>query len=189
MNAGNIILETLKKTVAVIENLKISYCLFGGLAMQAYKRIRATLDVDIMAALGDIAENDFIVTMEKSGFKLARAKGIIEIKGFKFFRFLYAGKDDEYGLDIFVDIALMKGEFQQHILRRRKQFDFSGSKIHIASCEDLILLKILAQRPLDNADAEALLEQNTEDLDKGYLMKQARTLGINRQLQSMLGDH
>lgn len=188
MNAGNIIFETLHKAVAVIESLKIPYCLFGGLAMQAYKRIRATLDVDIMAALGDIAENDFMAAMEKSGFNMARTQGIIEIKGFKFFRFFYAGEDAQYGVDIFVDIVVMKGEFGQHILRRRKQFDFSGCPIHIASCEDLILLKILARRPLDNADAEALVEQNKEDLDKAYLMRQARTLGIDRQMRSMIEE-
>lgn len=184
MRESNIVLEALKQAVKVMRELKADYCLFGGLAMQAYKRIRATMDVDLMVAINKSSISNLISKFETKGFKFDRKRGIVKISGFNLLRFTYTDKN--YGLEIFVDIATVNTEFQKQMLSRKQRLDFFGIKINVASCEDLILLKTLAGRPIDKVDARVLIQENLGAIDKDYLKSQAKELGIARGLQQML---
>jgi len=184
MTVSNIVLEALDKTVKAIKEIGQDYCLFGGLAMQAYKRIRATMDVDLMVAVDSEKINDFILSLERRGFRFDTDKGIIKIKDFKFLRFAYC--DKKYEIEVYIDCVTATGIFQKEILRRKKTLDIFGLKVNVASCEDLILLKVLASRPLDRVDARVLIEENAQDLDRDYLKKWAKELGIARRIGYML---
>jgi len=182
MTESNIVLEALKQAVKAAGKLKIDYCLFGGLAMQAYKRIRATMDVDLMVAVDKDRIPDLIFQLESEGLKFDRKRGIVKISGFDLLRFIYT--DKRYMLEIFVDIAAANTNFQKQILSRKQRLDFFGIKINIASCEDLILLKVLSGRPIDKLDAQVLIQENLKYIDKSYLTSQARELGTDRSLRT-----
>lgn len=181
---SNIVLEALLHTLETIENIGVDYVLFGGLAMPAYRRIRATKDVDIMISLQGKEMKIIIPPMEKAGFRLDPQKGIKELKDFRLFRFVYT--DKVYGLEIYTDLVKAETEFQKEIIRRKKIITLWGRKINFASCEDLILLKILGGRPIDIADAQGLLEENIEGLDKIYLKTWAQKLGLDNKMKELL---
>ena len=184
MTVSNIILRALKKIVEVLEKEDIDYCLFGGLAMQVYKRIRATKDIDLIVSFA--LENPFelINRIERAGFNFDKKKGVIKINGFKLLRFIY--NDEDTGFEIFIDLVITKGEFQKQILNRKTKTDFLGIKVNIASLEDLILLKFLANRPIDIVDASVLLEENKKGIDKIYLKTWAKRLDIEDKLKELL---
>ena len=184
---SNAILEALKRAIKVMEKEDVDYCLFGGLAMQVYKRIRATRDVDLMATVNKKKITNFISRMEKAGFKFDRKKGTVRIRDFELLRFIYA--DEALGLEIFVDLVTTTTEFQKIVLLRKQRLDFLGVAVNIASCEDLILLKILGNRPIDIADAQGLIEENIKDLNKIYLGKRAKELGVDRTLERLLKEN
>jgi hypothetical protein len=46
MLISNIILSVLKKVIEILEKKNFDWYLFGGLAMQAYRRIHATRDIE-----------------------------------------------------------------------------------------------------------------------------------------------
>jgi len=186
VRASNIVLKALKEAIKVIKELKVDYCLFGGLAIAAYKRIRATMDVDLMVDISEKQFADFISGLEKRGFKFDHKKGIIKIGNFEILRFIYTDKESQ--IDVFVDCVNIKTEFQKEVLSRKQNLDILGTRVNIASCEDLILLKILAARPLDKVDAQVLIAENVKDIDRNYLKKWARELGVERRLQHMLPD-
>jgi hypothetical protein len=61
-----------------------------------------------------------------------------------------------------------------------------GFSVRVASCEDLILLKLAAGRPIDLADARELVEINREKLDMKYLESRAQTLGLAAELAATI---
>lgn len=184
MTVSNIVLRALKKIVEVLEKENLDYCLFGGLAIQVYKRIRATRDVDLMVAISSDRIFKLIRQIKQENFRLDKKRGIIKINGFELLRFIYT--DEETKFEIFIDLVSAATEFQKHILDRKTKTDFLGININIASLEDLVLLKLLADRPIDLLDAQYLLEENKEIIDKDYLRNWAKRLGIAKKLNKLL---
>lgn len=184
MTVSNIVLRALKKIVDLLEKENLDYCLFGGLAMQVYKRIRATKDVDLMVSVNPNRTFELIEQIEKEGFKFDKKRGIIKINGLELLRFIYMDEDTNF--EIFIDVVTATTEFQRQVLNRKIKRDFLGIKVNTTSLEDLILLKLLADRPIDTVDAEVLFEENREDVDKIYLKNWGKRLGIMRKLQELL---
>lgn len=181
---SNIVLEALSHVLETLKNRGINYALFGGLAMSAYRHIRATKDVDIMITLQGQNIKEMIATMEKAGFSFDRKTGIKVVKEFRIFRFAY--RDRTYGLEIYVDLVNAETGFQKEVIRRKKTITLWDKEINFASCEDLILLKILGSRPIDIVDAQALWEENRNELDKSYLKTWAERLGIEAKIKEIL---
>jgi hypothetical protein len=66
---------------------------------------------------------------------------------------------------------------QEHILiGRAVSKTVAGTRIRIAAVEDLILLKLLSERPKDLDDARRLLRRFRATLDTSYLEPQIREL-------------
>lgn len=184
MTVSNIILRALKKIIEVLEKENIDYCLFGGLAMQVYKRIRATRDVDLIVSIAQDKTLGLVDRVEKEGFKFDKKRGIIKINGFELLRFIWI--DEETTFEIFIDTVTATTEFQKQIFKRKIKTDFLGIMVNIASLEDLLLLKLLADRPIDFLDAQCLFEENKKEIDKDYLKNWAKRLRVFRKLQGLL---
>lgn len=184
MTASNVVLEALVEAVKAIEDESLDYCLFGGLALQAYKRIRSTMDVDLLVAADEEKKGDFIAKLQKKGFKFDTKKGVIKIKDFELMRCIYTERKRQ--IDVFVDFVTVKTDFQKQVLERKQRLNIFGSKVNIASCEDLILLKVLSGRPLDLSDVDVLIAENITSLDKDYLKESAKKLGFERRINYII---
>lgn len=186
MTISSLILRALKKIVGALEKENIDYCLFGGLAMQVYKRIRATRDVDLMVSFAQNRTLELIKWVEKEGFVFDKKRGMIKINGFELLRFIYTDADTSF--EIFIDLVTVTTEFQKQIIDRKIKSDFLGIDVNVASLEDLILLKVLADRPIDFVDATGLYEENKANIDKNYLKNWARKLGVLKKLKELLKE-
>lgn len=184
MTVSNIVLRALKEVVTVLEKENLDWCLFGGLAMQVYRRIRATKDIDLMLMIDKKQLSYFISYMEKNDFKFDKKTGIVKLNSFELIRFSH--QDEITGLEIFIDIVTATTDFQKQILRRKRQQAFFDIPINIASCEDIILLKILANRPIDLMDAQDLIKENIKEIDKDYLRDWAKQLGVKKKLEGFI---
>ena len=58
--------------------------------------------------------------------------------------------------------------------------------VQVVAPEDLILYKLLADRPLDRLDARSVVEEQGRRLDRKYLNRQARSLGLGKKLSLLL---
>lgn len=175
---SQVIIKTVNQTTGVLEESGIEYAIFGGLALQAWKRIRSTLDVDIMVLIKKADIRPLIEELLKKGLKLDTEKPEVKLGGITLFRFIYS--DEESLLDIKVDIAVATSSFFKESVHNRVRLNMLGKDLWFVKCEDLILLKFLSNRPIDIADAEELMQMNKETIDKEYLRKQASELGITR---------
>ena len=61
-----------------------------------------------------------------------------------------------------------------------------GLVVRIASCEDLILLKLAAGRAIDIADVKDLYDINRDAIDREYPRATAARLGLGREVEEIL---
>ena len=76
-----------------------------------------------------------------------------------------------------IDISLGALPFEESVVGRTTAFSFGpGLDIRTCSAEDLVVLKLLASRPLDIRDAEGVVLRRGERLDWGYIETQLHPL-------------
>ena len=94
--------------------------------------------------------------------------------------------DREHFVDL--DIFVAESEFQMSLVARRISAEIDERQIWIVTPEDLVLLKLLANRPRDHIDvADILFIQG--QLDEDYLKNWASVLEITDRLTAALTIH
>lgn len=180
---SRIIIKVVNRVIGAIEEIGLEYAIFGGLALQVWKRLRSTLDIDIMALTGKQDARTLIDALLKKGLKLDEKKPKVNLGEIILIRFTYS--DEESLLDIKVDVAIAGGGFSEQAVRNRVKLNVFGKDMWFVKCEDLILFKILSNRPIDIADAQELFRLNKQTIDMEYLREQAAGLKISRQLRGI----
>jgi len=127
--------------------------LLGGFAIGYYTDPRATSDFDL-TLIPDNLKQAFTKLLG-AGFS---SSGTNDYKGVNIHHFQKNG----FKLDI---LEFTNKKFQQEVVSRAKPNDFSGEKISIISPEDLIVTKLLSNRPKDKIDILSLLETGGLELD------------------------
>lgn len=177
--AGEIVLEALRRALAALRKLGRDPVLVGGLGLQAWGRIRQTKDVDLLIPAAEAERERCFRAAEAEGLARDPSKPVLQIAGTSVLRLLYT--DPKFGIPIRVDLIEASGGFLSEVVRRATRVRVSGEDLRLATCEDLILMKLLAGRAIDRADAADLLRIHG-DLDRPYLEATARRLGLESDL-------
>lgn len=180
---SKIVIKAVNKALEAIGEMGLEYAIFGGLALQAWKRIRSTLDVDIMVITKKFDAGALVATMSKKGLEPDKENPKVKLGEITLLRFKYT--DEESFVDIKVDVAIAHGDFPEQVVGNRIKLNIFGKEMWFVKCEDLILLKLLSRRPIDIVDAQELFHLNKEILDIQYLRKNALELKINKKLQEI----
>jgi hypothetical protein len=179
--------EALAGAVAVLEGMGIPYAVMGGIAVRAHGLPRATYDVDIIAAIprdrlpeffAALTDRDYTIPEPYQRGWVDEVAGMPLVKGRVYLQ--------DRGVDI--DLFLAETDFQKRVLERRQKAVTSEGAVWIVSVEDVLLLKLLANRLRDRADVlDVLLAQG--QLDEGYLQEWAAKLGVQDRLAEALAEH
>lgn len=128
----------------LLDRERIPYALIGGHAVDAKLEPRLTRDIDVTV----IADRDDIerlrTALEADGFHVVRELGAELPSGPDFVR-LVCGP-------VVIEIQTAKTRLQHDLVRRASSED----GVRIANTEDLIVLKLIADRPKDRADLYGL---------------------------------
>ena len=172
--AADVVLRALKHVWTSLEPLNVPMALMGGLALAAWKHVRATRDVDLLVSLGDQSPELIIQSLEQAGLRTKRQPPVQQLGPSRLVQLLYAPPSSL--LDLQVDLLLADSEYQRAALDRRVPVQLPGVDIEIfvLACEDLILHKLAAGRVVDRVDAAALLRANRLALDMTYLQSWLR---------------
>ncbi|HBI43702.1 MAG TPA: hypothetical protein DDY78_12755 [Planctomycetales bacterium] len=141
------------------------YALVGGLAVALRGRPRFTQDVDVLLDVPQLALPRLLDELARIGFLLDRDKVISEFVRDHMTAFRFGS----------VRIDWLKPVLP---LYARTLADASsltwteGHLIRVATAEGLILTKMVAFRPQDQADVETLLIANRDDLDVGLIRQE-----------------
>ena len=164
--------DVFNKLEVAAKESDVKVVIMGGLAVSIYAQPRATLDIDGIIELDERYIDNFLTAAEKRGFSWDKEVPIKRIKGLPFITLYYPdGK-------VYVDLFLAKGDFQENVIRRSRAVDVEGVKLDLISPEDLILVKLISDRPKDTDDVREILLESSDDLDFKYLEKWGEKLGV-----------
>lgn len=149
--------------------------IIGGVAVIARCGTRPTEYIDVVTEAGQQDLDTLFALAAKHGFSFdANAR---ELASMGLVRF-YAKDQGGFGLDVlFADNA-----FYEELLRRATPVAIGSVTLKIATAEDLVLLKLEADRPLDIEDVLTIKDGLGASLDMTYLRKQADHLKLREKL-------
>ncbi len=175
---------TLVRAWEVLEPLEIPMAVMGGISMAAWNHPRFTQDVDLLLALPDKEKETVVAKFLNAGFffKKEEKHRWIPLGGMELLQLFYEPPDTF--MDFRLDLLAAKSDYHLGILQRRVpvKLPIVDREIAVVSCEDMLILKLLAGRIIDRADAAMLLRKNRKRLDVEYLLKWIKAHGLQSQL-------
>lgn len=178
--------DTLLEFVEIFGELNVRYAVMGGLAVRAYSIPRSTWDVDLTIGMDRDDLPRFFEAVEARGYSVPEAytRGWVDqVAGMplvKFKTYCASGTVD-------VDIFIAENDFQKSLLSRSEVMSTEVGSVSIVTVEDLLLLKLIANRPRDLIDvADLLFIQG--DLDEDYLKHWAKRFGVLETLEEKLSN-
>lgn len=174
------LVDVLREFVALFEEQRLEYAVMGGMAVRFLGIPRPTYDLDFTVAVSRDDLERLYVAAEAFGVQIAtsyRTGWVDSVAGMPIVKLNFDGVD--------VDVFLAECAFQKSLLSRRKFQKVDGFCVWIVTAEDLILLKLIANRDRDRADVQDVLFMQG-DLDRGYLILWAAQLGVGQLLSEAL---
>jgi Nucleotidyl transferase AbiEii toxin, Type IV TA system len=178
--AAEAVLSTLRHVWQCLDSLPVPKALVGGLALGAWDHPRSTKDVDLLIALSNVRAHAMLAHLGAAGFRSKGRTALIRVGEAEFFQLLYEPPDAF--IQVQVDLLIAGSEFQSQALARSVPLHVPefGFDVAVLRCDDLIIMKLLAGRLIDRADAVALLHANRDDLDLGDLAGWVHKLHLER---------
>ncbi len=84
---------------------------------------------------------------------------------------------------IHLDVISSSHPYHQRVVARSSVVTMGGTTFRVASAEDVIILKLLADRPQDRADIIAIIDAQRDALDRDVLRAEAADLGLELPLE------
>jgi hypothetical protein len=164
--------DVIASLARLFERGKIGYALIGGHAVNVWLEPRFTADVDVTVQATPAELARLTELLATGGYAAVRSHGADLPSGPDFVRF--ASWDGTATLEV----QLAKTEFQREVIRRA-----SSGSVRVATPEDLIVMKLIANRPKDRVDLAGLLRLPALDWD--YVERWAGEWGVLEELKRL----
>lgn len=162
--------KALRALSAHLEERRLPYMIIGGVANLAWGMPRATFDIDVTVWAPAGSEPALIRALgaafkalpaEPEKFALETRVLPLEVEG------------------ITVDLILGQLPYEEQAIRRARLIDMEGIRVRICAPEDLIVHKILSERPKDLSDVRGIVRAQGKALDREYLDPLVRGLAAD----------
>ena len=182
------VVATLRQAWEILKELRVPAALMGGLALAHWGHIRSTQDVDLLIALSGQRPQALLSRLATAGYRSRLRDPVIRLDAAAFIQLFY--EPPGAVLEIQIDLLLAESEFHRQAVDRRVKVPDSALGFHldVVSCEDLIILKLIAGRVIDRLDAGELLKANRDSLDLPYLRSWTVKLHLERALAEAWAD-
>ena len=172
---GDFLDTLMQRGLRALKSAHVDYVLLGGLAMIISGRDRNTRDMDVLVA--ELPESLTRACLQE-GFRHDPSRDRLALPGTILHRYWMELEDT--GMLLSFDVQQGQMPFHASVMQRHRLVDLGGVTVSVASPEDLILLKLLAFRPVDRADCLNLVRLYP-DLDLGYLLSWVNRLGLQER--------
>ena len=165
------VLKALRHVWLTLQSLNVPAAVMGGIALAAWKYVRATRDIDLLVSIRSHDLEKILQELHTAEIRRKADRPVTSVGGLDVIELLY--EPPETFVDIQIDLLTARSSYHEKALERRipMQLPDLDAQIAVLTCEDLILHKLLAGRIIDRADAAALLRANREVLDTGFLLR------------------
>ena len=161
---------------AALAAVRVEWYLFGAQAAIVYGVARLTADVDITARVPPGLSNQALIeALAPEGFRL-RFDAPMLVEHGRVLPFVH----EATGLP--VDIVLAGPGLEDEFFARAKLHDIDGVDVPVVEVSDLVVMKVLADRPKDIEDIVTLLRVQKARIDR------ARVSRVLTMLESALGQ-
>jgi hypothetical protein len=163
--------------VATLESLHVNYALIGGIANAVWGEPRATVDVDVTISVDDQQIPDTIDALARR-FRIAVQDPLRFVRDTRVLPL-----DAANGVRVDVIFGLLSMELDA--IRRARTVQLAGASVRVVTPEDLILMKVISDRPRDIADAEAVARRQAHNLDLDYLEPRIKELATSLEREDI----
>ena len=179
--------RVLRDFIGLFDQLCLQYAIMGGIAVRAHGIPRPTYDVDVTVLIDRSELGTLFAAARELEYEISDEfdKGWVDtVAGMP----LVKATTFQNGRTYPVDIFLAETEFQKTLVSRRQRENLDALETWLVTPEDLILLKLIANRPRDLADVyDVLTMQVSCDLE--YLRSWADKLDVRSRLEEVLAEH
>lgn len=165
---------TLSQVVDVLDAQRVPYALIGGLGVALRGNVRATQDIDILVHILQLRLPSLLEAIRDRGCQLDVTAAIHEWNDGGMLAVQWPGR---------VQVDLLKPVIPvfHRIIERATDEAFNERVVRVADSESLLLLKLLAFRPLDQEDIRGILTKNAGMLDLDWVRREADEAGLDEQ--------
>ena len=177
---GNLVMQTMRHVAEMLNREGIEWALAGGVALSFWDHARTTRDVDFLISV-DAMLNAF----QDAGMRTKRYPPIVVIDKQRFVQLMF--KPEEVDFEIRADFLFAEQPFQRHAAARRRPATMPNWNVpvHVLSCEDTIVFKLVAEQMIDTADAAALLRANRDSIDFALLHEACSVATVGPELRQV----
>jgi len=155
--------ERIAQIARCLDGKEIPYMLIGGQAVLLYGRPRLTYDIDITLGV----DSDQFETIAEVCRDVDLRILPVEPKAFANQTKVLPAEDAVTKLR--VDFVFSFTPYEQQALKRAKKVQLAGYPVCFASCEDVIIHKMIAGRAIDEEDVKSILIRQVGQIDLDYV--------------------
>ncbi len=157
--------ELITKIAQCLDQDEIPYMIIGGQAVLLYGTPRLTRDIDITLGIDTDKYQLIEVVCRKSGLK------ILPENPEDFARETKVLPAEEPKLKIRVDFIFSFTPYEAQAIKRTKEIVMNDYPVKFASCEDVVIHKMVAARAVDVEDVRNILIKNNKTIDLEYIRR------------------
>ena len=172
--------KLIKKTARHLDRQKIPYMIIGGQAVLLYGRPRLTRDIDITLGV----DTDKFESIKGVCKKLKLRILVDNPQDFaRDTKVLPAEEPDSM---VRIDFIFSFTPYEAHAIKNARQVLIDDYPVKFASCEDIIIHKMVAGRAIDAEDVKSILAKNTDAIDFEYVNKWLSEFGKIEEHEGIL---
>ncbi len=160
MNALELALGTL---VRFLEERRVPYMVIGGIANLVWGEPRATLDIDVSVLVEEAGWRDLIRELRKN-FQIMPRNPVAFLRDTHVLPI-------ETSEGVRIDLLWAMLSYEHKAIARATLEEVAGHRVRVCRPEDLIIHKIISERPKDRQDVEAIVRHQGARLDRAYLTR------------------
>ncbi len=157
--------KLIRRIAEALDQAKIPYMIIGGQAVLLYGRPRLTRDIDMTLGIDTDGFTRLSSVCERLGLRILPESPSDFVQRTR----VLPAEDPESRIR--VDFIFSFSEYERQAIDRAKPITMDVYPVRFASCEDIIIHKMVAGRAVDIEDVRHLLAKNREQLDFAYLRR------------------
>ncbi len=167
------LLEAVRSIAVVFDRRKVRHALIGGLAVGVRSRPRSTKDADFLIQVPALAFPGLLEDLIAEGFEIELLEAIRQWSAARLLVF--------YRRRIRIDWLQPDLPIYVHVLDTADRQPWRDTGLNVATSEGLILTKMVAFRPQDQADIVTLLAANRNVIDVSMIRGNGRPMPAQKR--------
>jgi predicted nucleotidyltransferase len=180
--------ELIARIARTLDRKNVPYMVIGGQAVLIYGRARMTADIGITIGLPTGQVTNVLDVCRELELNVRTE----DPEAFAAETMVLPAEDE--GSKMMFDFIFSLTPYEQQALKRVNKVTLDGYPIRFASCEDIIVHKILAGRAVDIKDVRSILAKQGASLDTDYILKWLNEFeampefaGVTKRFEELIG--